>query len=265
MKKLLLLFGALTFLLISCSSEDNDANSEESLVLPKTISYLYPNTSLGTNSTSTLKFDGKKLVNSIDSDSKTIFTYNGDLIAKQQLFNVDAKGNETPSKVVEYTYENGKLKTRIHKILFSKEYPDGEYIIKTVYTHNSNEQISYINYSIDAKTKLEIQTSIGTLTYKDGNLVKEQQTLKSVTTTLVFEYDTKNNPLKSILGFNLLLNEMSYFGKNNILKVIKTSSENTNVSTYLTTYSYNENGYPLKHTSFDGTGKSIEYQIEYTY
>ncbi|MBF4486755.1 hypothetical protein [Flavobacterium sp. CSZ] len=264
MKKLLPLFGFLTFLLISCSSDDNTP-SEESVVLPKTISYLYPNASLGTNSTSTLKFDGKKIINSIDSDSKTIFTYNADLITKQELFNVDEKGNETKSKEVVYSYENGKLKTRIHKILFSKEYPDGEYIIKTVYTHNSNEQISYINYSIDAKTKLEIQTSIGTLTYKDGNLVKEQQTFKSVTTTLVFEYDTKNNPLKSILGFNLLLNEVSYFGKNNILKVIKASSENTNVSTYLTTYSYNENGYPLKHTSFDGTGKSIEYEIEYTY
>lgn len=264
MKKLLLLFGTFTFLLISCSSDDNTP-SEENAVLPKTISYLYPNASLGTNSTSTLKFDGQKIINSIDSDSKTIFTYNGDLITKQQLFNIDAKGNETPTKVVEYSYENGKLKTRIHKILFSKEYPNGEYIIKTVYTHNTNGQISYINYSINTKTELEIQTSVGILTYKDGNLVKEEQTFKAVTTTLVFEYDTKNNPLKSILGFNLLLNEISYFGKNNILKTIVTSSENTKVSTYLTDYTYNENGYPLKHTSFDGGGKSVEYEIEYTY
>lgn len=264
MKKLLLLFGAFTFLLISCSSDD-DTPSQENLVFPKTVSYLYPNPSLGTNTTSTLKLDGKKIVDITDSDSKTIFTYNGNIITKQEVFDIDEKGNKTPDKVVEYSYENGKLKTRIHRILFSKEYPNGEYIIKTVYTHNSNGQISYINYSINTKTELEIQTSVGTLTYKDGNLVKEEQTFKSVTTTLVFEYDTKNNPLKNILGFDLLFNEVSYFGKNNILKTTVTSSEDTKVATYLTSYTYNENGYPLRRTSFDGGGKSIEYEIEYTY
>lgn len=264
MKKLLLLFSALTLLLTSCSNDDNDSSTEDTSILPKTISYIYPDVMLGTNSTSTITYSENKIVSIVDEDSKTIFTYDGNLITKQVQFDVDSKGVETKDTEVLYAYENGKLKTRILKESFNTDYPNGEYIYKTVYTHTSANLVSYINYYVNVDTQAETKSSEGSLTFKDGNLVKEQYKQTSGSSTRIYEYDTKNNPLKNVTGFNLLLSEISEFGKNNSIK-ISISSGNSAPTDYLTTYTYNDKGYPLRHTSFAGDGKSIEYEIAYTY
>lgn len=169
MKKLLLLFCAFTLLLTSCSSGEN-SSSEDKSILPKTISYLYPSVNLGTNTKNTLTYDGNKIVSSISPISKVNFTYTGNVITKQQLFDVDSKGLETKDMEAEYTYENGKLKTRITRESFTTKYPNGQYIGKTVYTHVSNNLISYIDYKVDPDTKNETKISEGTFAYKDGNL-----------------------------------------------------------------------------------------------
>ncbi|MBF4466787.1 hypothetical protein [Flavobacterium sp. LC2016-12] len=266
MKKLLLFFIALNLVLTSCSNDDNSPNggtsTEDTSILPKTISYIYPSVYLGTNSKSTLTYDGNKLLSSIKDGSKTIFTYNGNVIVKQEKFNIDTKGVETKDTEVLYTYQNNRLKTRIIREEFSTQFPDGQFIDKTVYTHTSQNLSSFTRYSVDPGTKKETKGSEGNLTYKDGNLVKIEQINDSSTATRTYEYDTKNNPLKNILGFDLLLNEISEFGKNNI---VKTTAGTVDTTSYLTTYIYNDKNYPTKHTSFAGDGKSIEYEIEYTY
>ncbi|HEU0124843.1 hypothetical protein [Flavobacterium sp.] len=262
MKKLVLLFTVLSLIVLSCSSDDSNS-SEDKSVLPKTISYIYPSIYLGTNTKSTLTYNGNKIVSSTDEDSKTIFTYTGDLITKQEVFDIDDQGKETKTDEAVYTYENGKLKTRIFKENITAQYPDGEYIVKVVYTHASNESISYVNYSVDKNSKVELKTSEGVLTYKDGNLIKEQNTNSSGTSSRDYEYDGKNNPLKNIQGFNQLLNEISDIGRGNVVKTtFKPSGSST--ATYLTTYIYNDKNFPTKHTSYAGNG-SIEYEIEYTY
>ncbi|WP_289665362.1 hypothetical protein [Flavobacterium panacagri] len=264
MKKLVILFTALFFGMSSCSSEDG-ASSGDTSILPKTISYVYPNIYLGTNTTSTLTYSGNKIISSIDEDSKTLFTYTGDLITKQEVFDIDEKGKETKTAEAVYTYENGKLKTRVFKEDITAQYPDGEYIIKTVYNHISNESISFINYLVDKNTKAEIKDSEGSLTYKNGNLIKEQITSSTSTVSRDYEYDVKNNPLRNVTGFNLLLNEISEIGRNNSVKTTFKTSENSNTGVYLTSYIYNDKDYPTKQTSYDGSGVSIEYEIEYTY
>ncbi|MET3026258.1 hypothetical protein ABXT06_06250 [Flavobacterium sp. UW10123] len=265
MKKQLWLFGVLILILSSCSSDEKSSSEEMDSTLPKTISYIYPSPELGTNTKTTASYNGNKIVSLLREDSKTVFTYDGNVIVKQEIFDIDVVGKEVKNEEVTYIYESGKLKTRVIKEDFSAEYPDGYYIVKAVFTHTSNEAISYINYSVDKDTKEETKSSEGRLTYKEGNLIKEEQKVNSVIVTRVYEYDAKNNPLKNILGFNLLLNEIDGFGKNNILKTTRTSSEFDNTSVYLTKYIYNDNNYPTRHISFDGGGKDIEYEIEYTY
>lgn len=265
MKKLILLFCGLSLLLTSCSSDENSvSSSEDTSILPKTISYIYPSVLLGTNSTSTLNYNGNKIVSSIKNGSKTIFTYDGNVITKQEKFDVDQQGKETKDTEVTYTYENGKLKTKVIKEVFSATYPNGQYIEKTIYTHTSDVLISYINYSVNADTNSESKSSQGNLTYKDGNLIKSQETEGSLTSTRTYEYDTKKNPLKNILGFNLLLSEISDFGNNNVTKTTITSSDFPTPTDYLTAYIYNDSGFPTKYTSFAGGG-SVEYEIEYAY
>jgi len=258
MKKLLILPFILILILNSCSSDDS--SSEDKSVLPQTISYMYPNIYLGTNTTITLKYNGNKIISSTESDSKTLFTYNGDLITKQEMFEIDQQGNETKTDEAVYTYENGKLKTKIFRESITTQYPEGQYITKTVYTHSSNESISYINYSVNINTKEETKYNEGILTYKDGTLTKEQ----SGSATRVYEYDTKNNPLKNVLGFDLLLNEISEIGKNNAVKITSKACTDCSEGVYLSDYIYNDKNYPTRHTSHTNSG-SIEYEIEYTY
>jgi hypothetical protein len=267
MKNLLLLFSAVTLVFTSCSSNDNNSSTEDTSILPKTISYIYSSDMLGTNSTSTITYSGNKIVSTVKKNSKIIFTYDGNLITKQVQFYVDSKGIETKVADVFYTYENGKLKTRTMKEEFSTQFPDGQFIDKTVYTHTSANLVSYVSYYVNVDTQAETKSSEGSLTFKDGNLVKEQQISVSSTSTSTrtYEYDTKNNPLKNVTGFDLLLNEISEFGKNNSTKTTSVRYGNTTPTDYLTTYTYNDKNYPLRHTSFAGDGKSIEYEIEYTY
>lgn len=267
MKKLLFLFCTVAFVLTSCSNDENssteDSSSQDNSALPKTISYTYPDIFLGTNSISTNTYNGNKIVSSIENDSKNLFTYEGNVIIKQEQFDIDELGKETKDAEVEYKYENGKLKTRIFKEDITAKYPDGQYIQKDVYTHSSN-LISYISYRVDKDTKEEVKNSEGTLTYNDGNLVKEVQKAATSTITRTYEYDTKYNPLKNILGFDLLLNEISEFGKNNVIKTTRVSSDFPTPANFITTYIYNDKGYPIKQTSLSGGG-SVEYEVEYTY
>ena len=265
MKRILCIFGALALLLSSCSSDEKSSPVEIDSTLPKTISYIYPSPQLGTNNKNTASYNGNKLISLVSEDSKKVFTYEGDVIVKQEVFDVDGNGKELKSAEVSYTYENGKLKTKVTREDFTVEYPNGYYIDKVVFTHTSNEVISYVNYSVNKDTKAETKNSEGKLTYKDENLVKDEQKFSAVTETWVYEYDTKNNPLKNILGFNLLLNEIDGFAKNNVVKTTKTSSEFPNAAVYATSYLYNNNNYPTRNTSFDGGGKNIEFEIEYTY
>ncbi|SNR51619.1 hypothetical protein [Flavobacterium sp. ov086] len=264
MKNLLLLFSALTLLLTSCSNDDNDSSTEDTSILPKTISYIYPSADLGTNTKNTLTYDGNKIVSSISAISKVIFTYTGNVITKQQLFDVDSKGLETKDMETEYAYENGKLKTRITRQYFTTQYPNGQYVGKTVYTHVSNNLISYIDYTVDADTKIETKISEGTFIYKDSNLIEDKNVRGVSSSTRTYEYDTKNNPLKNILGLDLLLKETE-ISSNNILKIRRVDSELPDSSIYLTNYIYNDKDFPTKQTSLAGDGKSIEYEIEYTY
>ncbi|MNY59664.1 hypothetical protein D3C86_1961350 [compost metagenome] len=66
------------------------------------------------------------------------------------------------------------------------------------------------------------------------------------------------------MGLDLLLKETEC-STNNILKITRTDSGLPDSSVYLTNYIYNDKDYPTKQTSFAGDGKSIEYEIEYTY
>ncbi|MWB95113.1 hypothetical protein GON26_12140 [Flavobacterium sp. GA093] len=257
-----MLFSTIALLLTSCSGDDEN-NTDIDPTLPKTITYNYPDFPQE-NSKSTITYDGNKIVSIEKLGSKTVYTYDGNRIIKQEVFDLLDSEKITKKKDIAYTYENGKLKTRLFREGFTTEYPDGRYIYKSVYTHTSDDVVSYIYYTVNATTKVETKSSEGNVTYKDGNMVKEQEIIGSSVSTRVYEYDSKNNPLKNIIGFDLLLNETP-FSINNISKINRTETEFPDPVNYIYAYIYNDNNYPVKQTSFAGDGVSIEYEIEYTY
>lgn len=263
MKKILFAFVFLNLLLVSCSDSENASSSEEIQFLPKTIKTTFPDFPQD-NSKSTITYDGNKIVSSVNATTKTKFTYDGNVIIKQETYNIGIQGEETIKNRVIYEYENGKLKTKIAISNFDSSHPNGDYIRKQVYTYKSDGIISYSQIDVRPETNIETKRGDVNLTYKSGNLIKleEINTDPNVTTTVfVYEYDNKNNPLKNILGFDLLYD----YSINNVLKTTIKGRLGISEAVFNSTCIYDTNGYPTKCISFTGDGKTPEYETEYTY
>lgn len=163
-----------------------------------------------------LTYDGNKLISLItDGRWKSVFTYTGDLITKIENFDSNKLYSTT-----DYTYTNGKLASRFIKNI-EIQHP---YSYMTNYVHNTDGTISYSSTNGNGK-----------LTFKDGNLINDGHT--------TYEYDTKNNPFKNILGINVLsLDDDSEVNinvsKNNCIKSTENGYSSAN------TITYNANGYP---------------------
>ncbi|PAM95691.1 hypothetical protein B4N84_06220 [Flavobacterium sp. IR1] len=262
MKKLYFL-TALFLLLTSCSS-DNDSGTEEQLenVLPAVTTQTFGNFNIKLTTNNT--FDGNKILSRKDEETQTLFTYEGSHIIKQEVWSKNVYGSETQTLENLYSYENGKLKTKISKQVFMAL--DGVTIstFKTQYIHTSDTLVSFTNYLINVKTKEEVKIGSGFLKYKNGNIVEEQAISGAVKTVRTFEYDKKNNPFKNVLGFNLLQDPFNNYGKNNIIKSTTTSIHSAPLI-FSRTYIYNDKGYPIKCSSFYDDSKSIDFEMEYTY
>jgi hypothetical protein len=238
MKKLLYLFSATLLVLSSCSSDDDTTSAPTATVLLKKASYV----STGESFTTDFTYSGNKLVSYVDSfGDKTTFTYTGELITK--IVDTDNKG--VVDQTTEFTYTNGKLTSEI-----SLE-PGDDYKYKTKYVHNTDGTISFEEFRVLVATGVEQKSDYsGKYTFIGGNLVKKEKSSLASNSSETYEYDTKNSPLKNVIGFNLLMD--SDYSINNVIKRTTPNDITTN------TYTYNANGFPTEQKSFingvsDGT------------
>ena len=221
MKKIKLL-GLLLLLLVtllSCSKDGELTPNSTSSILPKKMNYIENIDQEKIGKDTYFTYDGNKIVSEItDGRWKSVYTYTGDLITKIQSFDYDELYYTT-----EYTYSNGKLISRFIKNIKTQQ----PYSYMTNYVHNLDGTVSYSSNSGNGK-----------LTFKDGKLINDGST--------TYEYDTKNNPFKNILGINVLSldddSEVSFIdvSKNNRVK----STENG--YSVKNTIAYKANGYPTK-------------------
>lgn len=272
MKKQLFLFVVAAFTLASCSSDDNNAENAEDTILPKTLKYTdidFP----AENATYNSKYSGNKIVSTTDEFGRTDYTYDGDLIVKEVNYDTESvKGKDVISDVTTYTYASGKLVSSSYAESFSTAYPDGEYRNRRVLTYNADGTIKVEIYKTNSTTGLEEKSDyFEVLTFANGNLIKivETNTEFNTSFTALYEYDTKNNPLKNILGFNLLKDhsegEGSLSSVNNVVKYTTSYSVNTDSNVYKRELTYNEKGYPVKNTAYKKDGITIARTNEYTY
>lgn len=226
MKKIIASLSIVLFTIVSCS-KDEVATPEVLGNLPIRIE----NISEGDgNSTTNITYNGNKIAEASNTRNgvlyKTVFTYNGEIIVKEESFKGSVLQNSD-----EYIYENNKIKTILsleNRIDYQTNLP---YVEKTkkVYTYITNgtileEQFKLVDgvYENQNRTKLFTYNST-------GNLIKSEENSRSsyfngttniVTTskyTYTYEYDNKNNPLKNISG----LNKISFsdtFSVNNVIK-----------------------------------------------
>lgn len=275
MKKLLCLFSVVVASLTSCSNNDNDTPNTASAILPKTSKYTDPDHP-SENSTTTAVYNGNKIVSLKDENSRTDYTYDGNVIVKSVSYKI-VDGKDVKNYEESYTYTNNKLATVTHADNFSTEYPTGEYKDKSVYTHNADGTVKRESYDIDTTTGVETKDSYTYVnTFVNGNLVKAVATNGTIlgsssyySHTDLYEYDTKNNPFKNILGFNLLM-QGETSSLNNIVKHTSSSiygsgSDTSGPFVYKTEYVYDANGFPTKRTSYKEDGTTVNEINEFTY
>jgi len=262
MKKLYFL-TALLVILNSCSSDaDNDKIVKDPVssadnTVHRTITQKNDSSEATID---TYTFNGNKVLSMKNDNTEFRYTYEGNRIAKKERFSKTIKGSMVRTEIYEYIYEKGKLKTR-NILQGVNDNGEAYTIIKTEYIHNSDGTVSYINYYVHLLLNDTTKMQEGYLRYKDGNIIEKSETIESRTAVFKYEYDTKNNPAKNILGYDLLIDENNY-AKNNIIKTNVKFLNTPYEEDLLRTYTYNENGYPIK---FISTSPSQTYEVEYTY
>lgn len=241
-KKTLYLFSAILLVLTSCSKDETTTEQVSSapVFVKKIIRIHNTNNPGGTTETEYYKYDGNKIVSVTESvlGFVSTYTYTGNVITKiEERVNGDFRNSN------EYTYYNGKVVVRV----FKSRYGSTTLTTTYSYTYNPNGTVSYNstgNYQ-----------STGVLTFLNGNLVKNETFYNgSPNTIYTFEFDTKNNPFKNVLGFNLLFDQNTdMFSPNNMIK--DGSRGSNNFDNYI--FKYDANGFPTEKKLDVSTGGSL--------
>lgn len=217
------------------------------------------------------------------TSANTNFTYNGDEIkridgVKQRIDFSYMDGLITKiividkikqvSNTIEYRYLRGQL-VSVKSL--------NNYIIN--YTPNSDGSIAY--EKVDRKSgNQEVKIYHGVLYFQKKNLIKDERTFDNtpvgvVTTySISFEYDSKNNPFHSILGYEKLLDHSDIIsGNNSLITVVTTSSAQndqivSSANFYKNTFKYDDDGYPTEKISeavMPANGNSDYLKTQYFY
>ena len=242
MKKLILLISATT-LFFACSK----SSSDDAPVAPPTILISrLENTKNGVTKTDNITYNGNKIVKvSLDGNQEIRYTYNGNLIVSLEDFT-----NNVPRGGSTFTYDGDKL-IRVFRTEISTGGPaPTTYKNRIDFVHNTDGTINFKRYSISA-TNVETLSSEGKYTYVNGNLTKKENNETSFSEVIIYTYDTKNNGLRNILGFDKLI-ENEQFCLNNVLTSRKTATApptggnppSTSTVENVYSYVYNLSNYP---------------------
>ena len=249
-----------TFILIvavfltSCSNGDSNDFSKNFIEIIET-------NENGISENTVFSYHENQIISSDNSKEKIEYTYNNGLITKVVKYNKETQLNTT----LEYTYLKGKL---------VKAKSVNNYVI--YYTHNADATVTYERYKIGSENQ-ELKVNHGTLFFNNRNLVKDERFFDNVSEGIVagsktsFEYDAYNNPYKSILGFDKLLDRGALVSKNNVvITIVETTVENddgtiTSANIYRTNFKYDSDDYPTEQLSEASVGNPNYSKIQYLY
>lgn len=240
MKKIIYIYWILSVLLFtfySCSTESVDAI--------KLLKRVVATSSDGASTTTMYTYIGSKIV-SIDGVLKhTDFTYDNDLITKIVVFDKQNQLSET----IEYSYVGGQL-VQVKSL--------NNYRIS--YVHNLDGTISFEKFILDSDNP-EIKVSHGTLHFQNENLIKSETIADDTpegtisTSSVSFDYDSKNNPMRNVLGYRKLLDQNHKISLNNSLTSVLISAniqgdqETSSAKFHKSVFKYDVDDYPIEEVS----------------
>jgi hypothetical protein len=259
MKKILCLFSALTLVLMSsCSSDDNTPDVAFETLLPKKIVETSVENGQSGSTTYTLTYDGNKLKEiSLSDASRSVYTYTGDVITKVELY---YSGVLQSTDV--YAYENGKVSSRITTKAFNATSQQ-----KLTFVYNTNGTINVNESEIINKQEIKYDTTT-LYTFVNGNMISSEY-INGERDKITSTFDDKKSPFTNVTGVKLLLdldNNFDFASVNNTLTNTTVSYDNAGkviqTVTESNTNKYNANSFLTE--AFAGDTKNSE-KIEITY
>ena len=200
------------------------------------------------NDTTYYNYTGKKItsITYSSSDNTRLFTYTGDLITKIQTYR-----NFTSALVQDetLTYDSrGRLSVHLQ----TRDTEPG-FLTRTVFTYNSNNTVTSVMTNESAfqpsyiNNKRVFRLSNGEVRNVDN--ISYTHNLPGYSYTQTYQYDSKNNPFRNIIGFEKLnlLNDYILTGNTRNVLSIRFSNEtpNPNVPSVVRDNSYNEWDFPV--------------------
>jgi hypothetical protein len=258
MKKIGYLSCVFVLLLVSCSDNNSVDSIEDSVLVTKIIS----TNSLSQESITDYYYSENKIIKSVNNYNGVSknYTYNGNSIvkcetvidnsnqiiqSKQFFYNSSSK----LSKVIFLDYENNYGSRKEY------EYANNNTILFKVYTGNLTTQDNFY-YSGD----YILQNNNCIISHFYSTDIEGNPT----TRTHNFTYDTKNSPMKNIVGYNKIAIDDSPYGIINNYTYYSSISTNV-VSEYnqTITYEYDDNNFPTSSESINNSGYFYQNQFFY--
>ena len=240
MEKTKNIFWVVSIFVLALCSCSNDTNGSRKL-LKKAVA----TSADGVVVTTLFAYNGDKIVNVNGVQKHIDYTYTDDLITKTVTLNKTNQLVET----IEYRYVENKL-VEVESL--------GNYRIN--YIHNSDKTVSYERFTIGSGNQ-KVKEFHGTLYFENENFIKEERILDNTAAgvlskySISFDYDSKNNPLYTILGYKRLLDRREAISSNNSLinTVIATSTNGDQVLSsanfYKSSFKYDSDNYPTEQIS----------------
>jgi hypothetical protein len=246
--------AAMLFVFYSCVN-DKSGNT-------KLLTKLIETSENGSSVTTLFTYNGNEIVRAENGKEQLNYTYTNGLISK-----IVTKNKSDQSIItVDYKYENEKLIT--------VKSSDNYWIN---FVHNTDGTVVYERFTLNAKNQ-EVKLFHGIISFKDGNLIKDKRILDDTavgvvtTKNLSFEYDSKKNPMHSILGFDKLVNQNQLMSINNsVISVVENSTTNaldqiiSSARLYKSTFEYDTDDYPSVQINENTIGNTGYLKSEYYY
>ena len=267
MKKITLILSVL--MLVSSCSSDSSSESDTpvtppSILVKKIIELDKDGKEM---STTDFVYNGNKIVSEVIAKKdlsvvgnigflytyKTEYTYTGNLITSVKVKNIRANQDKLVLKT-DFLYNSSE---ELISSTREQYFDTFKGILRLVYNKLDANTVSCKMYSSDSRDNIETQIWEGKFSFDTNkNLVKSE----SLDTNFLFgsfEYDTKSNPKKDVLGLNkIMFQEIAPLYNASTLRYHLNRFNNilkSNISGYFpryNQYTYNANGYPSEMKEF---------------
>ncbi|WP_414000261.1 hypothetical protein ACMDB5_06840 [Flavobacterium sp. W1B] len=259
MKKSLLLFSAtLLVLTSSCSNDEKYEEAATGTLLPKKIVETMVENGESASVTYTMTYDGNKLKDiRLTDDSRSVYTYTGDLITKVELFDSSVLYSSD-----DYAYSDGKLVSKITTYADDTSIKD-----KLTFVYNANGTVNVNQSRIINGQEVKYDTTT-LYTFSNGNIVSIEY-IDDVKEKITSVFDDKKSPFNNITGVKFLLDLDTYFDFYSMNNTVKNTTETYNSSGGVTQTAvvtsenkYNESNFLIGLFSGD-TKNSVKLEISY--